>query len=85
MFECRKSRFVLINNLDHAIDDTTLHDTFAVFGNILSCEVAQDELGNSKGYGIVYYDTIEAANDAVSTINGMLLNEKKVSVSIGLT
>ena len=71
---------VFIKNLDVAIDNKTLHDTFAAFGNILSCKVAQDESGNSKGYGFVHYETDEAASQAIKHVNGMLLNEKKVFV-----
>ncbi|EWC45777.1 cytoplasmic and nuclear polyadenylate-binding protein [Drechslerella stenobrocha 248] len=71
---------VFIKNLDTAIDNKALHDTFAAFGNILSCKVAQDENGNSKGYGFVHYETAEAATNAIKHVNGMLLNEKKVFV-----
>ena len=71
---------IFIKNLDGAIDNKALHDTFATFGNILSCKVAQDEHGNSKGYGFVHYETAEAATDAIKAVNGMLLNEKKVYV-----
>ena len=71
---------VFIKNLDGAIDNKALHDTFSAFGNILSCKVAQDEFGNSKGYGFVHYETAEAATAAIKHVNGMLLNEKKVFV-----
>ncbi|KAL4911329.1 hypothetical protein BDW74DRAFT_142773 [Aspergillus multicolor] len=71
---------VFIKNLDNAIDNKALHDTFAAFGNILSCKVAQDEFGSSKGYGFVHYETAEAANNAIKHVNGMLLNDKKVFV-----
>lgn len=71
---------VFIKNLDSAIDNKALHDTFAAFGNILSCKVAQDEFANSKGYGFVHYETAEAANNAIKHVNGMLLNDKKVFV-----
>ena len=71
---------VFIKNLDNAIDNKALHDTFAAFGNILSCKVAQDELGTSKGYGFVHYETADAANAAIKAVNGMLLNDKKVFV-----
>jgi polyadenylate-binding protein len=71
---------VFIKNLDVAIDNKALHDTFAAFGNILSCKVAQDEFGNSKGYGFVHYETGDAATQAIKHVNGMLLNEKKVFV-----
>ena len=63
-----------------AIDNKALHDTFAAFGNILSCKVAQDETGASKGYGFVHYETDEDAAQAIKHVNGMLLNEKKVFV-----
>lgn len=71
---------VFIKNLDTAIDNKALHDTFAAFGNILSCKVAQDEYGHSKGYGFVHYETAEAASNAIKHVNGMLLNDKKVFV-----
>ena len=71
---------VFIKNLDLAIDNKALHDTFAAFGNILSCKVAQDEFGNSKGYGFVHYETAEAATNAIKHVNGMMLNDKKVFV-----
>ena len=71
---------VFIKNLDVAIDNKALHDTFAAFGHILSCKVAQDEMGNSKGYGFVHYETGESATNAIKHVNGMLLNEKKVFV-----
>ena len=57
-----------------------LHDTFAAFGNVLSCKVATDENGRSRGFGFVHYDTSEAAETAIKAVNGMLLNDKKVYV-----
>merc|ERR1712107_908859 len=47
---------------------------------ILSCKVAQDADGGSKGYGFVHFETEEAAMNAIQKVNGMLLNEKKVFV-----
>lgn len=71
---------IFIKNLDEAIDNKALHDTFAAFGNVLSCKVATDEQGRSKGYGFVHYETAEAAETAIKAVNGMLLNDKKVYV-----
>lgn len=69
---------VFIKNLDPTIDNKALHDTFSAFGNILSCKIALDETGQSKGYGFVHYDTEEAATTAIQKVNGMLLNDRKV-------
>lgn len=57
-----------------------MYDTFSAFGNILSCKVAQDEYGVSKGYGFVHFETEEAANKSIDKVNGMLLNGKKVII-----
>ncbi|KAI9226061.1 MAG: hypothetical protein DHS80DRAFT_19341 [Piptocephalis tieghemiana] len=71
---------VFIKNLDPAIDNKVLHDTFSAFGNILSCKVATDSHGHSRGYGFVHYETKEAAENAIANVDGMLLNDKKVYV-----
>ncbi|XP_018420192.1 PREDICTED: embryonic polyadenylate-binding protein [Nanorana parkeri] len=70
---------VFIKNLDDSIDNKALYDTFSAFGNILSCKVVCDENG-SRGYGFVHFETQEAANRAIQTMNGMLLNDRKVFV-----
>merc|ERR1711981_1075018 len=71
---------VFIKNLDKTIDNKAMYDTFSAFGNILSCKVAQDASGDSKGYGFVHFETEEAALQAIDKVNGMLLNDKKVFV-----
>ncbi|CAN1323978.1 Polyadenylate-binding protein 2 [Linum perenne] len=71
---------IYIKNLDKAIDHKALHDTFSTFGTILSCKVATDASGQSKGYGFVQFDTDEAAKNAIDKLNGMLINDKQVYV-----
>lgn len=66
--------------MDKAIDQKALHDTFSAFGNILSCKIATDQTGQSKGYGFVQYDSEEGAQKAIEKLNGMLLNDKQVYV-----
>ncbi|ENN71680.1 polyadenylate-binding protein 4-like isoform X1 [Dendroctonus ponderosae] len=71
---------LFIKNLDKNIDNKAMYDTFSAFGHILSCKVALDDDGCSKGYGFVHFETEDVANKAIEKVNGMLLNGKKVYV-----
>ena len=71
---------IFVKNLDGTIDNKALYDTFSLFGNILSCKVAMDAEGKSKGYGYVHYETSEAANGAIAKINGMKICDREVFV-----
>uniref|UniRef100_A0A673UPF3 Polyadenylate-binding protein n=1 Tax=Suricata suricatta TaxID=37032 RepID=A0A673UPF3_SURSU len=70
---------IFIKNLEDSIDNKALYDTFSTFGNILSCKVVCDDHG-SRGFGFVHFETHEAAQQAIVTMNGMLLNDRKVFV-----
>jgi polyadenylate-binding protein len=69
-----------VQNLDASIDTQALHETFSAFGFVLSCKVAVDECGQSKGHGFVQFEDEESARIAIEKVNGMLMENRKVSV-----
>ncbi|KAH7279245.1 hypothetical protein KP509_37G012300 [Ceratopteris richardii] len=71
---------IFIKNLDRSIDNKALYDTFSAFGPILSCKVAIDSNGQSKGHGFVQFEQESSAQNAIEKVNGMLLCDKQVYV-----
>lgn len=71
---------IFIKNLDKTIDHKALHDTFSSFGQIMSCKIATDGSGQSKGYGFVQFEAEDSAQNAIDKLNGMLINDKQVFV-----
>ncbi len=76
---------IFIKSLDPAIDNKTLHELFSSFGNILSCKVALDGAGRSKGYGFVHFEEKASADAAIEKLNGLLINDKKVFVGLHIS
>uniref|UniRef100_A0A914HGP7 RRM domain-containing protein n=1 Tax=Globodera rostochiensis TaxID=31243 RepID=A0A914HGP7_GLORO len=69
---------IFIKNLDKDIDTKSFYNTFSIFGTVLSCKIASDPEGNSKGYGFIHFETEAAAITAIEKVNGMLVGGKKV-------
>ncbi|KAM9299469.1 polyadenylate-binding protein 1-like 2 [Gastrophryne carolinensis] len=70
---------VFIKDLPLSIDCEILYSTFTQFGTILSCKVCCNERG-PRGCGFVNFQTQEAANKAIRTLNSTLLKGQKVSM-----
>mmetsp|Transcript_34695 Transcript_34695/g.80998 ORF Transcript_34695/g.80998 Transcript_34695/m.80998 type:complete len:604 (+) Transcript_34695:96-1907(+) len=71
---------VFVGNLDPEVDSKALHDTFSIFGHIISCKVSTSMDGSSRGYGFVQYESEDAAKQAIERVNGMAIGGRKVFV-----
>lgn len=64
----RKTR-VFVGNLESAVNDANLAATFAHIGAIVSAKISRHNDGRSKGWGIVVFETEEAAQAAVNSMD----------------
>lgn len=71
---------LFIKNLDTAIGHKELYDRFSEYGSILSCKVALNETGGSKGYGFVHYENEKVAQLAIDGVNNTKIGSKEVYV-----
>jgi RNA recognition motif-containing protein len=71
-----------VGNLSYHTTDDTLRQAFSVFGDIASCTVVIDRYTNSsKGFGFVEMGSEQAAEAAISGMNGQSLDGRQIRVS----
>lgn len=72
---------LFVGNLDINVDETTLYNAFSNFGTLVQpAKIQRDEAGNSKGFGFVSFDSFEAADQAIESLNGQFLMNKAINV-----
>lgn len=64
----RKTR-VFVGNLESGVNDANLAATFAHIGAIVSAKISRHSDGRSKGWGLVVFETEEAAQAAVTSMD----------------
>lgn len=71
-----------VGNLAFSVTDEELHQAFESFGSIASARVVMDRMsGRSKGFGFVELEDDQAANDAISKMDGQTIGGRPVRVS----
>ncbi|KAF8504399.1 hypothetical protein F5888DRAFT_1605810 [Russula emetica] len=69
-------------NLDPSIDSNGLFSHFRQFGQIVSARVMRNEVGESRGFGFVSFQTPDQAHAAMHGMNGALLGSKQLVVRL---
>jgi len=72
----RKYNNVYIKNFGEELDDETLKEKFSCYGKIISARVMFDGSNKSRGFGFVSYEEPEAAESAVTDLNGKEMGGK---------
>lgn len=74
---------LFVGNLDTDVDEKLLYDTFSAFGVIVATpKIMRDpDTGNSRGFGFISYDSFEAADAAIESMDGQYLCNKPITVT----
>jgi RNA recognition motif-containing protein len=74
---------LFVGNLAYTTTENDLEDAFAAHGTVSQVELIQDRAtGRSRGFGFVTMDTPEAAQAAVSALNGQELQGRALTVNV---
>jgi RNA recognition motif-containing protein len=75
-------RKLYVGNLSYNTTDASLQEAFAAFGTVESARVITDrESGRSKGFGFVEMSSPEEAAQAISGLDGQMIDDRNVRVS----
>lgn len=76
------SKKIYIGNLSYSTSEDTLKNQFSQFGEVLSVSIIKDSATNkSKGFGFVEMTDDVVAENAISTLNQIEIDNRRVRVS----
>jgi RNA recognition motif-containing protein len=74
---------IYVGNLTFDTDSRRLEDLFSAHGSVTKAQVITDrETGRSRGFGFVEMDTAEAAEQAISALNGKDFGGRQLTVNL---
>ena len=73
---------LFVGGLAFATSSDRLREAFATIGTVASVRVVTDPAGQSRGFGFVEMETIEAAQDAISRLHGSDLDGRALKVEL---
>lgn len=73
---------IFVGNLAFKVTDEELKALFAQFGEVKSAKVIKDKFtGDSRGFGFIEMASASEAEQAISNLNGMDLEGRKIRVN----
>ena len=76
----REDLNVFVKKIPKEVTHKDFHDYYSRFGNINSLKIAEDDEGESLGYGFVLFEKVEEADKAISETDGKEFFGKKLWV-----
>jgi RNA recognition motif-containing protein len=74
---------IYVSNLDFYANNTDLKNLFTPYGEVNSAIVARDKFFNrSRGFGFVEMQNEAAGYEAITKLNGLLIEDKVLIVDI---
>ena len=74
---------IYVSNLSFAVVDEDLRSYFAEYGEVSSAKVIMDKYTNrSKGFGFVEMSDDEAAQKAITELDGATVDGRSIKVSV---
>jgi cold-inducible RNA-binding protein len=73
---------VYVGNLNYQTTEDTLRELFAEYGGVESVSVITDRYtGRSKGFAFVEMSTDSDAQEAISALNGKMVDDRELNVA----
>ena len=76
------SQIVVISGLELSITSGALQETFTSFGKVLDCRIIHILPGTNQGTALILFELKEAAQNAVSHVDGKNMHEQKVQLDM---
>ena len=74
---------IYVGNLPYSVNDSSLNSNFAEFGSVTSAKVMMDrDTGRSKGFAFVEMGSADAAQAAITALNGMSVDGRSIVVNL---
>jgi len=84
--EARQHNRIYISSIHKDLADEDIRSVFSAFGSIKHCELASAGVpGRHKGYGYIEYDTLQSAQEAISSMNLFDLGGQYLRVGRAIT
>ena len=80
-FRSKLENNIFVKKIPKEVTAKEFDEYFRQFGNIVSAKLAEDEEGESMGYGFVLYDSEEGAKKAIAECHGKEWKGKKLFVA----